>query len=121
MSTHQPQPTTSLPAGEALEAYRLAKINSSGQAVYADAGDRPQYLTLEKIDTVGEMIGLRSLNAGGSIEVITEAAVTNVGAVLYCRNDGKISESSADSAVRVGYAKKAGAINGTVEAEISVG
>lgn len=118
MSQHQSNPTTTLVAGEALEANRYVTLDSSGEAVYADAGDDAQYATLHAAAS-GDPVTVRSLNAGGSVEITAAAAVTTLGADAYIRDNGTVSESSADSAVRKGVFKGTAAVGATVEVEIA--
>ena len=118
MSDYQPQGVCTLTAGEALEADRYVKLNSSQQVVYADAGDDAQYVTCSKVAS-GEVVACRSLNAGGSVLVTCETAITTIGSTAYIRNDGKVSQSNADSAVSKGIFKQTSAIGGKVEVEIA--
>lgn len=115
---HQKHPT--MKAGEDLEAYRRVKINSSKEVVYADVTEFAQYITKVKVAS-GDYVGLQSINDGGSVEVIAEAACNTIGGPVYGRNNGMVSQSSADSAVVVGHAKRTCAVGETLEYEQTIG
>lgn len=96
-------------ASEALPARRLCKI-AAGAISLADAGERPHGI-IEYFAESGANAAIRLLNVGGTMKGIAAGAFSS-GALLYCRNDGKLDDVSADSAVSVGYALAAAAADG---------
>ena len=115
---HQPLPVTTLIAGGTVYNYRFGKLDSAGDVVLAGLTDDAQYLICADA-VVGGEVACRSLNAGGSGEVKTEAAITNPGAAAYIRAGGLVSESSAGTAIKKGYFKRTAAIGETVEVEFA--
>ena len=115
---HQPLAVTTLKCGGTVYAYRYGKLDASGDVVLAGLADDAQYLICaDGVD--GDYVACRSLNAGGSVEVKTEAAITTPGAAAYIRAGGMVSESSAGTAIKKGYFKRTAAIGETVEVEIA--
>lgn len=87
-----------LTAGEALEPYRLVKLDSSANAVYADAGDDPIGYIRERVPKFttqtysGQVVAVRTLN-GCVIAVLTASGAITKGASVHSANDGKIASS----------------------------
>ena len=93
-------------AGEALAAFRLVKIESGTtmdppEVVYADAGEDAigftQYAAAD-----GAAVNVQLLNKPGTCELtcVVDSAIAR-GTVLYCANDGKVSDASSGSVVGV--------------------
>ena len=83
------------PAGEALEAFRRCKIDASGNAVYADAGEAFDGIT-EDAYASGAQAALRLRSAAGTFKV-TAAGAAAVAADLYGADDGKVSTTESGS------------------------
>ena len=79
-------------AGEALERHRRVKINSSGQAEYADAGEAHDAVTTEAAAS-GEPVAVDFAGGPGSY-IVTAAGAIALGAFAYGANDGKIAATS---------------------------
>ena len=79
-----------LTAAEALEAWRNIKLDSSGNAVYADAGDEPYGTTVEAASN-GDLVAVRLRSAEGTVKV-EAAGVFAIGAMLYAAADGKVDD-----------------------------
>lgn len=79
-----------LQAGEALEAFRFVKI-SSGDAVYADAGDEPIGITAAKYDD-DELASIIPLT--GDLQKIVAGGVIASGGAIYVAADGKASATA---------------------------
>lgn len=103
-------------AGEALEAKRRVKIDTSASAtagfpvvVYADAGDN--YLGITEYSCPsGEKLTINPITGPGMKEVeVTISSAIAIGTVLYGAADGKLSDASSGSAQ--GIAMKAAAAN----------
>lgn len=92
MSYSQSGPVT-LVAGEALEAYRLVYVNSSGNAMYATANIRGTHYTLA-VAASGARVACEELEVG-SVAKITAAAALSVGGNAYGAASGKVSSASA--------------------------
>ena len=82
----------SFTAGEALEPFRRVKI-SSGTAVYADAGDRYDGVTLDTVAS-GAQAAIKLRNHPGTYKIECAGAVTS-GATVYAADDGKVDENVA--------------------------
>lgn len=77
-------------AGEALEAYRRVKLNSSQEVVYADADDIGIGITEDAAASAG-VVTVRLHNAPGTRKVVCAAAV-DIGDILYGADDGKVND-----------------------------
>lgn len=75
-------------AGEALEAWRRVKLNSSGAAVYADATEKG-IGTTERAVASGEDVAIRLWNVAGTRKVIPNGTITAL-ARCYAAPDGKV-------------------------------
>ena len=74
-------------AGEALEAHRRIKL-SSGNVVHA--GDEEAAIGVTEYAVVnGELVAVRLINAGGTIECCAAGAISASGAI-YAAADGKV-------------------------------
>lgn len=91
MSYSQSGPLT-LVAGEALEAYRLVYVNSSGNAMYATANIRGTHYTLAPA-ALAARVACKELEPG-SIAKLTAAASLSVGGNAYGAASGKVSSAS---------------------------
>ena len=91
MTISQCSPLT-LVAGEALEAYRLVYINSSGNAMYATANIRGTHYTLAAVAS-GARVACEALESG-EVAKITAAAALSVGGNAYGAASGKVSSTS---------------------------
>jgi hypothetical protein len=79
-------------AGEDILAYRRVKINSSGQAVYADAEAgigiaQGNYVT-------GELVAVKLNNAEGTQVAVLVDASASTGDTVYAAADGKVSTTA---------------------------
>ena len=79
-------------AGEALEAYRRVKLNSSGEAIYADADDHALGTT-EAVAASGAHVAVRMMNCPGS-RLATAAGAFSINDVLYGAADGKVDDAT---------------------------
>lgn len=82
-----------LVAGEALEAFRLVYINSSGNAMYATANIRGTHVTRTSASS-GARVACDPLTIG-TVAKITAAAALAVGVGVYGAAAGKVSSTSA--------------------------
>jgi hypothetical protein len=96
MSQQQDSSTRTLIAGEALAIYRRIKINSSGQAVYAVAGEVADGITQEAVAS-GAACQVKLLNGNGTFRVTCSAAVVR-GALLYGTAAGKVDDAGLGAA-----------------------
>lgn len=83
-------------AGEALEAYRRVKLNSSGRVVYADAGEEFIGFTTNKVAS-GELVSVALRSAARTYKAVAAEAFA-LGATLYGANDGKVQDTASGSA-----------------------
>jgi hypothetical protein len=91
MSMQQESSTITLIAGEALEIYRRIRINSSGQAVYAAAGEVAEGVTQSAAASAGTVL-VKLINGTGTFRVTASAAIT-VGTLLYGTAAGKVDDA----------------------------
>lgn len=82
-----------LVAGEALEAFRRVKINTSGQSVYADAQDRGFGVTLAKVLASGDPAPIMPYSGAASLRM-TAAGVLTAGEHVYAAADGKVDDAA---------------------------
>jgi hypothetical protein len=85
-------------AGEALAAYRLVKLNSSGNVVYADAGDDWIGSTLNAVAN-GDDVAVQLRGCGGSRTLTASAAISTIASLVYLQDDGKVSTTNTGRAV----------------------
>lgn len=83
-------------AAEDLEAYRRVKLDGSGDAVYADAGEEFIGITTQKVAN-DEMVAV-ALRASDRTFKVVAADSFALGAVLYGAADGKVSDSVSGTA-----------------------
>lgn len=91
MTISQRSPIT-LVAGEALEAYRLVYINSSGNAMYATANIRGTHYTLAAVAS-GARVACEALESG-EVAKLTGGSALSVGGTAYGAASGKVSATS---------------------------
>lgn len=99
-------------AGEALEAYRRVKLNSSGQVVYADAFDASIGITDDKVAS-GDTVTVRLHGVPGTRKMVCAAAVT-AGAFVYADVDGKVNDAYVGTGLMEGIALDAGSGDGSI-------
>lgn len=83
-----------LVAGEALEPYRRVMLDSSGQAVYADANDESVGVTIDRATAAAEVVPVRLWSAGGTFPVTASEAVAAINTQLYGADDGKVKDTA---------------------------
>lgn len=93
-------------AGEALEAYRRVRLNSSGQVVYADANEHHIGTTTDAQPTSGAMVAVKMKNYPGTRKMVAAGAITS-GAKVYGAADGKVNDAEAGLGPCVGTALEA--------------
>jgi len=96
-------------AGEALAIYRRVKLNSSQQAVYADADDVGIGSTINAAASAGS-VTVKLWNHPGTRKLTCSAAV-DIGDILYGADDGKVSDVPTTDGPSVGIALQAGSAN----------
>lgn len=79
-------------AGEALEAFRRVKLNSSSEAVYADATDREIGITEHAVAS-GDHVTVRLRNMPGTVRLVAAAAIAQF-AMVKGMADGKVDDAS---------------------------
>lgn len=94
-------------AGSALEAYRRVKLNSSGQVVYAGAGEEGIGYTYDGPIASGDHVTVKLDGFAGTRKVVCAAAVT-AGARLYGAASGKVDDAFDGRGPCVGIALEAG-------------
>lgn len=107
--------TGSLKAGATFEVGVLVKI-VSGALHPATLTEEYVGVALRKASAIGDIIPFRYKNAGGSVELLTEASVSAANLPLYGRGAGKVSTVSTSSALRVGVSLRPAGANELVEA-----
>ena len=85
-----------LRAGEALEAYRRVKLDSSGDAVYADAGEEFIGFTTSKVADA-ELVSIALRSAARTYKAVAAEAFA-INATLYGAADGKVADTSSGTA-----------------------
>jgi hypothetical protein len=78
-------------AGEALEAFRRVKLNSSNQVVYAGVNDRDHGIT-EHAAASGDHVTVRLRNMPGTVRLIAAGACSALD-VLYGAASGKVDDA----------------------------
>lgn len=91
MSSQQESNNITLIAGEALEVFRRVRINSSGLAVYAVAGEQAHGITQASAES-GFGVSVKLINAAGTFRITCSAAVAR-GALLYGTAAGKVDDA----------------------------
>jgi len=81
----------SLVAGEAIEAKRRVKLNTSGQAVYADAYDRATHIS--DVYVASGDSG-KFFVWGTGLHAVTASAACTLGTLLRGADDGKVSSAA---------------------------
>lgn len=99
-----------LTAGEALAINRLVKLDSSGNAVYADAADNAIGVTTRPAASA-ELVPVMLLSNVGAFKVCAAGAIA-VGAAIYAAADGKVND--VDGGVLIGHALQAATGDGHV-------
>lgn len=84
-------------AGEVLARNRRVKIDTSGNAIYADAGEAFDGVTQKPAAAIGDHVPVKLKSAAGTFKVTADGAVT-LGASLYGAADGKVSTTVSGSA-----------------------
>lgn len=82
-------------AGEDLEAFRRVKL-SSGEVVYADAGEEFIGVTISKVSD-GGYVGVAMRSAARTYKMVAAGAFA-LGAVLYGAADGKVDDAVSGTA-----------------------
>jgi hypothetical protein len=106
-------------AGEALAAYRRVKLNSSQQAVYADADDAGIGLT-KFAAASGDPVTIKLDNFPGTRKVTCSAAV-DAGDILYGADDGKVNDVPTTDGPGLYEAFEAGTGDGSIIEAAPVG
>lgn len=91
---------------EVIPAHRLVKVDAAGTVSMAGITEKPIGVNQTESFAIGDEVNVRLLNAGGTIEMVADAAVVK-GAVVYGQNAGKIDDDSGSSALRIGIALEA--------------
>jgi len=103
----------SYPASETMESYRLVTLLATGQLAYNDAATKPlgaiEYPAVE----VGQLMGVRTLNTEGTIEVEASGAVA-LGDTVIAADDGKVTVASGAGTI-IGQALVGATDGGVVE------
>jgi hypothetical protein len=95
-------------SGEALEAYRRVKLDSSGNVVYADADDVGIGITEEAV-AITTPVAVRMHGHPGTRKMVCSAAVAAY-ATVYGTDDGKVDDA-AGGGPAIGVALAAGSAN----------
>lgn len=90
-----------LTAGEALVAFRLLTINSSGQFVYCGAGGVPLAVAQNDYASGAHAVGKLLNNGAGTFKVMVAAAVSAIGTRLYAAASGKLSPTGTGRCVAI--------------------
>lgn len=90
-----------LTAGEALVAFRLLTINSSGQFVYCGAGGVPLAVAQNDYASGAHAVGKLINNGAGTFKVMVAAAVSAIGTRLYAAASGKLSPTGTGRCVAI--------------------
>ena len=106
------EPALTFDTGEAIEQYRMMRLNSSKAWVYADAGEMPMAVSREKIASGLPLCGILLRNKPGTIKAVSAGTVAFADRV-YAANDGKVSATN--TGVLIGYALKAGSAGSVIE------
>lgn len=106
-------------AGEALEAYRRVKIDSSNKAFYADADDQGDGITEDKV-AINDLVTVRMNNVPGTRKVTCSAAV-DAGDILTGADDGKVNDVATTDGPALYRALSAGSGNNSVIEVIPLG
>ena len=80
-------------AGEALEPYRRVMLNSSGQAVYADAADESIGVTVNRAAS-GDAADVKLWSGPGTYPVTASEAISAINTQLYGADDGKVKDTA---------------------------
>ena len=99
-------------AGEALAIYRRVKLDSSQQAVYADADDVGIGTTINAAASA-DSVTVKLWNYPGTRKMTCSAAV-DIGDTLYGADDGKVNDVATTDGPSVGTALQAGSANAAV-------
>jgi hypothetical protein len=97
-------------AGEALAIRRCVKLNASGHAVYADAGEEFIGVTEEAVSS-GDPVSVKLINCSGTFKV-TVAGTTAARADLWVANDGKVNDVASGEVAFYGLG--AGSADGSI-------
>jgi hypothetical protein len=101
-----------LTAGEALEANRRVRLNSSAALVYADAGERCIGVT-QAAAANGATVAVKLWGQGGTQAVVATGAIA-AGAPVYGTADGKVDDAIG-SGMQIGVCKAAVGAGGHAE------
>ncbi len=120
MGFENPGGVITLTAGEALAERRRVKLDSSSNAVYADAQDNAIGVTTRPAAS-GERVSVQLLNIGGAVKV-TALSSMSAGAKLYGADDGKVNDAeNASGGVFFGYALEAATADGQMIGAVPTG
>lgn len=108
------QGAKTLTSGEVLAQYRLVKLDTSRQAVYADANDVPIGYTVTAALTSGDQVAVQPLTKDGTFPAIAADAIP-VGSSLYTAADGKVSDTRGGCYVGKYMGTAAAAANDVIE------
>lgn len=110
--------TLTLVSGEALAEHRVVKINTSKQAVYADAGERGIGVTIGPALTSGDPVTVKLFNNDGTFLIAASEAIS-AGAHVYQAADGKVSDTV--TGCHIGMATEAASgDNSVIEVSVAV-
>jgi len=107
--TNKTNGTLTLISGEVLELNRVVKPDSSGNAVYADAGERGIGVTETRALTSGDPVSVKLWHNDGT-HLCTASEAIAINAHLYQAADGKVSDTV--TAHYVGQALEAASADG---------
>ena len=99
MAKEMNTPDYTVEAGEALEQYRLVKLNASNAWVYADSGDEPVGRN-NKYVASGDPATATLFNKCGTMKMVASGAIS-ARARVYTDNDGKITATNTGISVGV--------------------
>lgn len=107
-------------AGADLEPYRLVKQDSSGNAVYCGATDIPIGVTVARALS-GKQVRVRWWNSPGLLQLCASKAIA-INTLIYAAANGKVTDSSAGSATKLGYSCVAAAADlDVLHAQVALG
>jgi len=87
-----------LTSGESLEQYRLAKMSGT-TVIYADAGDLPIGITLNRATASSKPVTIAPLRGG--IEKVTASKAITAGSAIYPAADGKVSDAAVGAQIGI--------------------
>lgn len=99
-------------AGEAVEAYRRVKLDSSMDVIYADADDIGIGITEAKA-AHDEAVTVKLWSYAGTRKMTCSAGV-DIGDTLYATDDGKVEDTHTADGPSLGVALQAGSANNAI-------